>query len=143
MAEESPADRPVAREMLKRIVVAWDSDESLEFLAAVTVARRALGLKLADAEKEADDLEILKANGYEAELATLRTQIQQWQPIETAPRLERILLFYPPQRGLAARIHICDEWDEVGPSRWYFVPTHWMPLPDPPSDAAPRETERE
>jgi hypothetical protein len=59
----------------------------------------------------------------------------EWKAIETAPGRERILLFYPPQRGLPARIHICDEWDDTSITRWYFKPTHWRPLPESPPSA--------
>jgi len=54
------------REMLKRLVMAWDTDDDMEFLAATFASRKALGLKLADAEEEATDQEVLLANGYDA-----------------------------------------------------------------------------
>lgn len=60
--------------------------------------------------------------------------MSEWLPIESAPKSERILLFYPAQRGLPDRIHICDDWSEVEPTRTFFKPSHWMPLPPAPED---------
>ena len=58
--------------------------------------------------------------------------MSEWQPIETAPKDGQILLFYPPQRGVPARVYVCDDWATVAPTRTYFVPSHWMPLPELP-----------
>jgi hypothetical protein len=59
-----------------------------------------------------------------------------WQPIETAPRDKRVLLFH---RYLSI--------DHIGVGFWdgsagcfnaygfgYCRPTHWMPLPAPPNE---------
>jgi hypothetical protein len=58
---------PALPTLLKRIVMAYDSDDSLEFLAALRAARKAIGFKLADKEEDAKDVAALKANGYTAD----------------------------------------------------------------------------
>lgn len=57
-----------------------------------------------------------------------------WQPIETAPKGE-VLLYFPPkvagayaQSTLPAMIRV--GWASDFPNR---IPSHWMPLPAPPS----------
>ncbi len=63
----------------------------------------------------------------------------KWQPIETAPDGERVLVFSPGEE-LAVCEAIVDgggryydpvylEWDGRGA-------THWMPLPEPPKEIA-------
>lgn len=54
------------QERTRRLVMAWDTDEDLEFLAAITSARHALGLTLADDDDRKTDEEVLVANGYTA-----------------------------------------------------------------------------
>jgi hypothetical protein len=65
-----PSD-PLTPEMmiLKRLVMAWEVDDDMEFLAAMTLARRLLGFT-----EDAEDLEVLAANGYDvaAELERMR-----------------------------------------------------------------------
>lgn len=66
-----------------------------------------------------------------------------WQPIETAPKDGTAFLGWLPDRqGFVARqdIGICS-WSEWGGGIWSLgghtsvtsQPTHWMPLPEPPS----------
>lgn len=74
--------------------------------------------------------------------------MSEWQPIDSAPKDQRLLLFYPGQLGG----WICGHWDDdkyAKNSRPYWrndrtiymgvkmcrrhPPTHWMPLPPPPS----------
>lgn len=58
-----------------------------------------------------------------------RFQLQQWQPIETAPA-EECLLYQPESKGrslLTARMIV-----ERGNDRRVRETTHWMPLPPPP-----------
>lgn len=89
---------------------------------------------------------------------------QQWQPIETAPRDGTTIL-------LAADGNVIAAWfnDAFAPFPWVFVsdireslagccdhemtgrlyadgyplsvPTHWMPLPDPPTSSTPTDGE--
>lgn len=90
-----------------------------------------------------------------------------WQPIETAPKMRKILVFYVNALGKQRCVLACyynnfalemdDDYVEVGtfdeasgisyaPAGWYEEhdsdnplmplqeePTHWMPLPDPPT----------
>jgi len=59
-------------DLLRQIVMAWDSDESIEFLEAITLARQSVGLKLADADEEYDDVEVLRANKMRTSLRELK-----------------------------------------------------------------------
>lgn len=61
----------------------------------------------------------------------------RWLPIESAPKDEMILI------GPTKRLGICvamndsrDGWVTESCSDWHtiYTPTHWMPLPPPPSD---------
>ena len=61
---------------------------------------------------------------------------QGWQPIETAPKDERILLggFYASGNfdvEVGAWVFTHRRWPYIGDK----FPTHWMPLPAPPSPA--------
>lgn len=64
-----------------------------------------------------------------------------WQPIETAPKTNRSILVWCPERRNI--FQVCwggfDGWLYFGPFTHsvYENPTHWMPLPAPP--AAPKE----
>jgi len=61
----------------------------------------------------------------------------QWQPIETAPRDDTLVLVYRPREDADHPAHVgVDKWRVVSRC-WYYSrrdqqPTHWMPLPDPP-----------
>jgi disulfide bond formation protein DsbB len=67
-----------------------------------------------------------------------------WQPIETAPRDgTRILLFIPGFIGDKI-------WTGLWANAWFTSigkcdpdeqPSHWMPLPEPPSSLPPQVTE--
>ena len=76
-----------------------------------------------------------------------------WQPIETAPKCKPILLYgklrpHPDDQELYAHWDmlcravgfwddIDEDWCPVG-STWkgpWLEPTHWMPLPPPPTKA--------
>jgi hypothetical protein len=66
----------------------------------------------------------------------------EWQPIETAPIEQRILLFCPrdPIDGDPVFVGIYDTTNVRDGNHWhndegYYLehpPTHWMPLPNPP-----------
>ncbi len=76
----------------------------------------------------------------------------EWQPIETAPKNSTSILIYCPR---SERKPVCEAWwaiayegdhgghwqTSIGPNgRGYTIleasPTHWMPLPPPPIEAA-------
>lgn len=86
----------------------------------------------------------------------------EWQPIKTAPRGLKVLVGYRNSHGhwrnitamyypkdTLPREDVNDDWeDEFAPAGWYetsetheyiiqteYPPTHWMPLPKPPSAA--------
>ena len=59
-----------------------------------------------------------------------------WQPIETAPREQAVLVCEPRRVGagsylLVARSRDGKSWWSI-PGVYNCYPTHWMPLPDPP-----------
>jgi hypothetical protein len=68
-----------------------------------------------------------------------------WQPIETAPKMDGVLVLLHPSRCWSEDAEPYDAevgyWDDYTQS-WqgagsraedYTGPTHWMPLPEPPS----------
>lgn len=61
-----------------------------------------------------------------------------WQPIETAPKDDRTLLLFDGEVRVGWRLN--DKWIELSASDFEsegfttLHPTHWMPLPEPPSD---------
>lgn len=146
LRQERERPAPPEREMLKRMVMTYDMDDSMEFLAALTSARDALGLKLADEDEERTDRELLAANGFDASghpLASLRDPRegrQLWQPIATCPPTG---LFHVHSDGAIRTMYRSNGvWeatgvarDEYGVSRpdirveetgIYGEPTEWM-----------------
>lgn len=74
------------------------------------------------------------------EIDVVKFQATEWQPMETAPRDGKLILVFAPGTS--------DKWDgDLGslttvcawhPDAGFCVcelrePTHWMPLPDPPT----------
>lgn len=63
-----------------------------------------------------------------------------WLPIETAPRDENSILIATPERGVTlGRWNVAyEQWEIINmnfhkpEADFYDVPTHWMPLPNPP-----------
>lgn len=57
----------------------------------------------------------------------------EWQPIETAPKDGMLLGFYD---GMIRLVLWDSGWAVVGrmTDRYWFSPTHWMPLPPPPEN---------
>jgi hypothetical protein len=55
----------------------------------------------------------------------------EWQPIETAPNMEHVMLYFPKGEHVIALMLKEGDFDTVG-----YVgddkPTHWMPLPTAP-----------
>jgi hypothetical protein len=61
-----------------------------------------------------------------------------WQPIETAPKDGMQILIYDPLCGIqqvgfditGSKMGLTDAW--IADDGGTYLPTHWMPLPDPP-----------
>lgn len=75
--------------------------------------------------------------------------MSDWQPIETAPKDETQVLLWVPARPWDAACAVVGEFSGVGRPRWReanidgwewdgplaeAAPTHWMPLPPPPTE---------
>jgi len=105
----------------------------------------------------------------QAEVTKLRADAG-WQPIETAPKMRKVIVHYVNELGKSRCVMACyylpnslemhDDYQDCGTYNeedgvayadegWYEEhdsenpvlplggnPTHWMPLPKPPSDAA-------
>lgn len=64
-----------------------------------------------------------------------------WRPIESAPKDGRLVLLYPSRcwaEDVDGDCEVgywnCDKWIAMGPIAVdYRGPSHWMPLPPPPS----------
>lgn len=69
------------------------------------------------------------------------TEPTGWQPIETAPEDEKILIFATPD-WVDTAFWVLEEdsgerewfWANARPIHRNFIPTHWQPLPDPPKE---------
>jgi hypothetical protein len=74
-----------------------------------------------------------KEKGFTPEDDQGEGSVTGWQPIETAPKDGSEFLAFGPQ-GICVTI-----WDASWraffsvPGRWGLRPTHWQPLPEPPS----------
>lgn len=74
----------------------------------------------------------------------------EWQPIEPGcegRRCESVILAWRDEDGahLSGEGYfdvITESWYRVGVGESAIYPTHWMPLPDPPSSAAQRAETR-
>ncbi len=79
-------------------------------------------------------------HGERERLATARVDGErQWQPIETAPKDGNpVLLYWPYWRGRAVIGYFAytGKWCCIHALTDGPGPTHWMPLPKPPSDQA-------
>lgn len=51
---------PDYRHLLTRVVMSWDADSDIEFLAAIREARQALGFKLADEQEDRDEQALIE-----------------------------------------------------------------------------------
>ena len=68
-----------------------------------------------------------------------RREAQQWRKIESAPSGTNVLAcIYPVYRAFVCLKNIRGVWVSVydGDPNQRYEPTHWMPLPAPPSSAA-------
>lgn len=70
---------------------------------------------------------------------------ERWQPIETAPDGREVLLYPGVFLNHVVGVHTEFGWS-IGTRGWvmrrlpdlYAQPTHWMPLPAPPSEEGPQ-----
>ena len=65
-----------------------------------------------------------------------------WQPIESAPIDRLILVYCPSYQGLNAIVCCCQWHEDAG----FCVdelrsPSHWMPLPAPPTNSTKEESD--
>lgn len=62
--------------------------------------------------------------------------MSEWQPIETAPNSEKVVIFSVPTREIPIMARGDDYWlnrvEGKGTAYWLDGATHWMPLPPPP-----------
>lgn len=58
-------------------------------------------------------------------------ELQPWQPIESAPKYRKILLYFPQVYGwdITNWDHKRNCWENYG----FYTPTHWLELPESPS----------
>lgn len=59
-----------------------------------------------------------------------------WQPIETAPKDRKYYLVWCPANRMTYEVcwNSDNFWDIIGGAALYEVPTHWLPLPEPPHE---------
>ena len=64
--------------------------------------------------------------------------MMEWQPIEAAPKDGTGILIYDPNCRLGSRVNqakwVVSNFVEVVEEYGVFWPTHWMPLPKPPTE---------
>ena len=65
--------------------------------------------------------------------------MSEWQPIETAPKNGTLILLYGYECQTQWNVCCWVEEEEQGYTGWwnwdwpeYEIPSHWMPLPEPP-----------
>lgn len=91
-------------------------------------------------ERFCDDMQSAYELGYRNGVA----EVQNWQPIETAPKDKLILLwgrYWSDGQGwfnqplMGHWVEVRDRWEAVSAVGWFGVrPTHWMLLPEPPQE---------
>lgn len=77
-----------------------------------------------------------------------------WQPIETAPKDGTYILVWSEREGWRGNPRmVCATWEPSGTGAWAIygagptrhseqwldrgiIPTHWMPLPEPPKEGS-------
>lgn len=106
------------------------------------VARKAAAaIRKLEAERDAWKVDAQQycqnADYWRAELQALR-EATSWRPIESAPKHKRLLVV--GAQGAGYEIAHPYQIIEGGQWRWWsgnetlpFAPTHWMPLPAPPT----------
>lgn len=62
-----------------------------------------------------------------------------WQPIETAPKDDEFVLLWCADVSETAIVGYWGHrrWEFAHCDSYPFEPTHWMPVPDPPSCQSP------
>lgn len=78
----------------------------------------------------------LTLEGYQRDIERLE---QQWQPIDTAPTLQDVLVFNYASEDAIVAVFDGENWHtgwepllrDAG-KLMKLIPTHWMPLPKPP-----------
>jgi hypothetical protein len=125
----------------------WHIDKGTRISVETTVTLmyqiEALRRKLVNAELQQQATEDRVTSALDS-LATWRERAEraeaalQWRPIETAPRDgTHVLTFWN------GNTHLVDWLDDKSPyfldRQWNGYPTHWMPLPLPPTADAAKE----
>lgn len=98
---------------------------------------------LRNALTEQAETHAMELRAYEATVQNLEQRIRdlekervpEWQPIETAPNNELILIGPTKRMGVCVGMnHSFEGWVTETPSDWVsiYAPTHWMPLPAAP-----------
>lgn len=83
-----------------------------------------------------------RARGVASVAQPVQAQPSVWKPISTAPKDCRILIGRVGHPwAITARWHELKEYWSTGqtPMDFFAEPTHWMPLPPPPADQAPKK----
>lgn len=66
--------------------------------------------------------------------------MSDWQPIKTAPKNNtKVLIYVPPMKNEGAgypEIIMVSRFKGYWWDAGHLKPTHWMPLPEPPTDRA-------
>ena len=65
--------------------------------------------------------------------------MNEWQPIETAPKDGTRIVGYCPRQAWGPEVRIVWSKGKGWKSQhgwWSSNPTHWIPLPDPPTSRA-------
>lgn len=138
------ASRTLRERVAEAIYGAWRKRNSVEFPWAEVVR---LG-----AHEETSYLEIRDIYlGAIAEADAAIAEVMAWQPIETAPKDRRIMLYRPTSTYTWAKVVAgkwdSDEWASKPRPYWSHdlslltgkqeerkcVPTHWMEMPSPPN----------
>jgi hypothetical protein len=59
--------------------------------------------------------------------------MSKWQPIETYPEGKEVLCYWPNGEIQVGQIYR-GKWqnDWISKSEDWYLPSHWMPLPEPP-----------
>lgn len=165
IAYDTPA--PVAAELLRLHIEAQQAEPAAEPDYKVYAVIDSMGWDLDDAEKD-DMYRLCRAMLSAAPATDDRKYAEQWQPIETAPKDGRTVLLgmynshgnWRTLRGQYFTREVidsdwenaedCDEgWYETSVecnddvNCWEANPTHWMPLPSPPSIDAAMAASRE